>query len=1131
MRGKRREEKIRSLKTRSKYVSDQEFRERNKKTYNNDKSLSEVQLEHEKEDEFVVVVVKTLEGKGGESFWEGGDDFRVDVLCFHTCLTDILGILEKLEWWFEQDIDKEEKRFEGDEDGGEDVRMGTTFPMACNFTVESCSKLRESHENFLKSLTAMAYSSSSLPEVEHSSSLDSFLAFKAIDFLSTYALTILKSFLMIILSQLSSLLRHLWIVTVNLIFGFDQGIDAFDGLDGTKRGYQELCLAMYLQQFWKTVIKMPDTEDTIIFKLDSQEIVYIVDMFQDTLNLLVETLEKVFVAPVNIEIIKSFMNMVDYQGMVDKVNAFNTKNLAQPWKTMFKDYHSIKDDISLVSVYTTRNVLVRGMLILDKILTKEICATDDYKEYEMVFVNVVILINQSQPIVSTQGTHRQKQVSKGAKDEQSYDDADDSMIDEKEGNEMGSLEIRTEKMQTPIPTTPRSPRINLSSDNNIVQELTNTVSLLTPTTSKAPHMQIHISSKYSHLPDDLIENNLKPSIGETIIEDHDAFQSENNVIQVHPTTNTSIDTTSSADLQKKLYLNMKISLQDRDNDIALWEVLKRKFEKSSTSNTSCRDDAFHSQHHDDHQDDDAPPEEEKSVKSQKTSKSSKSEAIIDEDKVIPEDETPELIIKFQNVDKRVSTIFDRARMEATLNDMLRIDSYQVKVNLTAPTLTFPDIEAHESYLIIDKPTMGLIYLNNKDEKQVMYLVEIVKFYDATLEKVSKEVKLKIFQSEPSKKPPLLDSLLMMKSQWSHSTLEWLRFGTIVKQTHDLDTISYNKLFDILKQYQKEVNEIRAERITMNANPLALVATAQQYPYSYYEALKSHKSYASSSSKKSSSTRSHVPTRHKGKEIAKLLTPSSESASEEDSDLEQAQRDKDMQKNLALIAKYFKKIYKPTINNLRTSLDTKNKNMDTSPSQVMQQTRIQSFNCKEFGHFAKECRKPKRVKDYTYHKVKMLLCKQVEKGVPLQAEQVDWLEDTDEEIDEKELEAHYSHREKIKEVPTADLVADTEPLEKVQYNAEYNVIANEGQNLEQPKSINNTCVVERVDSNVSPDSLDMCDNDNQADQNDKACDDKHVALANLVANLKLDIDENKDSKGTKESKRITNSRIKRVKIYS
>ncbi|GJU40396.1 retrovirus-related pol polyprotein from transposon TNT 1-94 [Tanacetum coccineum] len=54
------------------------------------------------------------------------------------------------------------------------------------------------------------------------------------------------------------------------------------------------------------------------------------------------------------------------------------------------------------------------------------------------------------------------------------------------------------------------------------------------------------------------------------------------------------------------------------------------------------------------------------------------------------------------------------------------------------------------------------------------------------------------------------------------------------------------------------------------------------------------------------------------------------ASEEDSDPEQAQRDKDMQKNLALIAKYFKKIYKPTNNNLRTSSNTRNKNVDTTP---------------------------------------------------------------------------------------------------------------------------------------------------------------------------------------------------------
>nr|GEY14414.1 hypothetical protein [Tanacetum cinerariifolium] len=74
-------------------------------------------------------------------------------------------------------------------------------------------------------------------------------------------------------------------------------------------------------------------------------------------------------------------------------------------------------------------------------------------------------------------------------------------------------------------------------------------------------------------------------------------------------------------------------------------------------------------------------------------------------------------------------------------------SGQFRVNLTTPTLTFPGIEAHAPFSIMDKPSTGLIYLNNKKEKRVMCLAEIVKFCDATLERILKEVKLKIFKSE------------------------------------------------------------------------------------------------------------------------------------------------------------------------------------------------------------------------------------------------------------------------------------------------------------------------------------------------------------------------------------------------
>ncbi|GJX35276.1 hypothetical protein Tco_0246833 [Tanacetum coccineum] len=146
-------------------------------------------------------------------------------------------------------------------------------------------------------------------------------------------------------------------------------------------------------------------------------------------------------------------------------------------------------------------------------------------------------------------------------------------------------------------------------------------------------------------------------------------------------------------------------------------------------------------------------------------------------------------------------------------------------------------------------------------------------------------------------------------------------------------------------------------------------------------------------------------------IANQFTPPSESASEEDSDPEQAQKDKDMQKNLALIAKYFKKLYKPTNNNLRTSSNTRNKNVDTTPRYKNDNQTGQFGNQRAVnvvGARETECKKPKRVKDSTYHKEKMLLCKQAEKGVQLQAEQSDWLADTDEEIDKQKLEEKSSN---------------------------------------------------------------------------------------------------------------------------
>ncbi|GKC73127.1 hypothetical protein Tco_1119010 [Tanacetum coccineum] len=93
-----------------------------------------------------------------------------------------------------------------------------------------------------------------------------------------------------------------------------------------------------------------------------------------------------------------------------------------------------------------------------------------------------------------------------------------------------------------------------------------------------------------------------------------------------------------------------------------------------------------------------------------------------------------------------------------LNGKLGIESYQTKVNLTAPTLTIHGIEKLNLYSIIDEPFVGIIYENNKKERRIMNLTEIPKFCDATLEKVLKEVSLKIVESCYKLKTPSLVDL-------------------------------------------------------------------------------------------------------------------------------------------------------------------------------------------------------------------------------------------------------------------------------------------------------------------------------------------------------------------------------------
>ncbi|GJV34784.1 hypothetical protein Tco_1407261 [Tanacetum coccineum] len=337
--------------------------------------------------------------------------------------------------------------------------------------------------------------------------------------------------------------------------------------------------------------------------------------------------------------------------------------------------------------------------------------------------------------------------------------------------------------------------------------------------------------------------------------------------------------------------------------------------------------------------------------------------------------------------------------------------------------------------------------------------------------------------------------------------EWQRFVTLVKQSQELKTVSYHKLYDILKQHQTEVNDIRAERLARTANPLALVSQ-QQLVY--------HPTHYTNNS----STRSQqATTRNRGKAIVNSPPPTYDQEPEMVAEDDALSKEKEIDKLMALISLSFKKIYKPTNNNLRTSSNTSRENQDNTPrinrgTGYDNQRVINVVGAKE--NVARECQKPKRAKDAAYHKEKMLLCKQEEAGFQLNAKQADWRDDTDDEPEDQELEAHYLYMAQIQEV-TLDVadnsrpIFDAEPLQKVQNNDDnYNVFAIESEHPEQPKSVNDTYLVEQDEHNIIIDSIDMSYDREQDDQDDN--DDiakERDLLASLIEKLKCEIDDSKN----------------------
>ncbi|GKF83261.1 hypothetical protein Tco_0244917, partial [Tanacetum coccineum] len=132
--------------------------------------------------------------------------------------------------------------------------------------------------------------------------------------------------------------------------------------------------------------------------------------------------------------------------------------------------------------------------------------------------------------------------------------------------------------------------------------------------------------------------------------------------------------------------------------------------------------------------------------------------------------------------------------------------------------------------------------------------------------------------------------------------------------------------------------------------------------------------------------SQAATRNRGKAIAKSPQPTYDPEPEVVADNDASSMEKEFDKLMALISMSFKKIYKPTNNNIRTSSNTRNVNTDNTP------------------RFDRKTRYSGSAVDWdsVFQLQGIWACS---KG----------MEDTDDKPEDQELEAHYMYMEKIQEV--------------------------------------------------------------------------------------------------------------------